>query len=175
MLYQEDASKNLENNIVLEKNQRIIAEKLCVILATSYTLYLRTQNYHWNVRGSFFRSLHLLFEDQYKDLALEVDLVAERIRALGSRVPAAFTDFRRLSSLSDHGEIISAKAMVSSLILGQQELNSNLRQTVVLADSFQDFATADLMTQQMIIHEKAIWLLQSLSPPKADDASPYFG
>jgi len=147
--------------LTLEQRQEI-ASHLSRLLADSYTLYLKTHNYHWNVTGPQFNTLHAMFEEQYTELATAIDEIAERIRALGIRAPGSYSEFTKLTSLqeSDGGE--SAEEMIRQLVVGQETVARTAREAFPAADSANDEPTADLLTQRMQIHEKNAWMLRSM-------------
>ena len=138
-----------------------VIKMMQLVLANSYGLYLKTQNYHWNVTGPQFESLHILFEKQYSDLAESVDEIAERIRALGSKAPASFSLFNELKTLADGNEDASAEEMVKGLAEDNLYMASLLKEVIVLAQQHQDEATADLCIKHIEIHEKNAWMLHS--------------
>ena len=139
-----------------------IAEGLSHLLADSYTLYLKTHNYHWNVTGPMFPTLHLMFEQQYTELAQAVDLIAERIRALGIYAPGSYTHFKSLSRVQEETEIPKAMSMVGNLTADQETLIQTARSVLPLAQEAGDEATADILIQRIQIHEKTAWMLRSL-------------
>jgi starvation-inducible DNA-binding protein len=145
-----------------EKERREIAAGLGRLLADTYTLYLKTHNFHWNVVGPMFQTLHLMFEQQYNELALAVDLVAERIRALGFPAPATYSEFAELSSIKEDRGVPSAERMIASLVDGQETAIRTARSLLPLVDRVHDEATADLLTQRIQVHEKTAWMLRSL-------------
>ncbi len=149
---------------IAQKDRKQIADGLSRLLADTYTLYLKTHNYHWNVTGPMFQTLHLMFETQYNELALAVDLVAERIRALGFRAPASYAEFGALATLKeDAGRATpDAKTMIARLIEGQETVVRTARSVFPLAEKANDQPTADLLTQRMQVHEKTAWMLRSL-------------
>ncbi|MEM8564070.1 MAG: Dps family protein [Pseudomonadota bacterium] len=136
-------------------------EKLQVLLATSYTVYLKTHNYHWNVTGPMFTTLHTLFETQYTELALAVDEIAERIRALGARAPGSYTEFAELSEVAESTGEPKAEQMIRDLTADQETLAEMAAQLASLASDDNDEATADIATARRIIHEKNAWMLRS--------------
>lgn len=138
-----------------------VSEALKTVLADSYTLYLKTQNFHWNVTGPQFRSLHLLFEEQYTDLQGAVDEVAERIRALGDTAPGSFKNFLKLSGIKEADDVPEATAMVKTLAKDQDVILASLKKALDAAEKAGDDVTIDLMTQRMTIHEKNRWMLNS--------------
>lgn len=153
-------------NIGIDTKQREkIVDGLSRLLADSYTLYLLTQNFHWNVTGPMFTSLHLLFEQQYTELALAVDLIAERIRALDAPAPGTYKEFSRLTSIkeAETGENApKANEMIRQLIESQETIVRTAREVFPLVDQANDEATADILTQRMQIHEKNAWMLRSI-------------
>jgi starvation-inducible DNA-binding protein len=144
------------------KDRHAIAEGLGRLLADSYTLYLKTHNFHWNVTGPMFNTLHLMFEQQYTELALAVDLVAERIRALGHPAPGSYTQFSRLSSVKEETGVPPSDAMIRQLVEGQETVARTARQVFPVAEHAGDQATMDLLTQRLQAHEKNAWMLRSL-------------
>ena len=150
-------------DIGIEEPQRLaIAEGLSRLLADSYTLYLKTHNYHWNVTGPMFQTLHLMFEAQYNELALAVDAIAERIRALGVRAPGSYSEFARLASITEDDDTPDATEMIRRLVLGQEAVVRTARSIFTAVEAAGDEPTADLLTQRMQIHEKTAWMLRSL-------------
>jgi starvation-inducible DNA-binding protein len=139
-----------------------IAQGLSRLLADTYTLYLKTHNYHWNVTGPMFQTLHLMFETQYNELALAVDLIAERIRALGAAAPGSYRAFAELSSITEDTDHPDATTMIRRLVDGQETVARTAREVFAVADDAGDQPTADLLTQRMQVHEKAAWMLRSL-------------
>lgn len=142
-------------------NFEAIAKGLSQLLADSYNLYLKTQNYHWNVTGPQFHSLHLLFEGQYQDLATAVDDIAERIRTLGFRAPGSFTEFSKLSSIKEASGTPSAEDMVIDLAQDQGTVISTIREVWEKAEEAGDEGTIDLLSGRLSVHEKAGWMLRS--------------
>src|SRR5690606_11954858 len=147
---------------IAEKDRTEIAEGLSKALADTYTLYLKTHNYHWNVTGPMFQTLHLMFETHYNELALAVDLIAERIRALGVYAPGTYADFGRLSSIPEEAGVPSAQDMIKKLLEGHEAVVRTARKVFTIADNANDQPTLDLMTQRMQVHEKTAWMLRSL-------------
>ena len=144
-----------------------IADGLSRLLADSYTLYLQTHNYHWNVTGPQFATLHTLFETHYTELALAVDQIAERIRALGHRAPASYHEYAALTSIEQDSEAPAARDMIERLLKGQETVVRTARSIFAAVDTAHDEPTADLLTQRMQIHEKNAWMLRSLLEPAA--------
>ena len=145
-----------------EQDRREIAGGLSRLLADTYTLYLKTHNFHWNVTGPMFQTLHLMFETQYNELALAVDLIAERIRALGFPAPGTYREFASLSSIEEEAGVPSAQEMIRSLVAGQESVVRTARSIFPVVDRNSDEPTADLLTQRMQVHEKTAWMLRSL-------------
>jgi starvation-inducible DNA-binding protein len=144
------------------EQRKAIAEGLSKVLADTYTLYLKTHNFHWNVTGPMFQTLHLMFEQQYNELALAVDLVAERIRALGRPAPGSYAQFSKLSSVREETGVPQAEDMIRQLVEGQEALVRTARKVFVTAEKASDQVTIDLLTQRMQVHEKTAWVLRSL-------------
>jgi starvation-inducible DNA-binding protein len=143
-------------------DRKEIAAGLSRLLADSYTLYLKTHNFHWNVTGPMFQTLHLMFETQYTELATAVDLIAERIRALGAPAPGSYREFANLSSIPEADGVPRAAAMIQQLLEGQEAVVRTAREVFEIADRANDQPTADLLTQRMQLHEKTAWMLRSL-------------
>lgn len=150
------------NTGIAESARLEIAEGLSRLLADTYTLYLKTHGYHWNVTGPMFRSLHLMFEEQYMELRDAVDEIAERIRALGHLAPASYSEFGKLSSVRDEDGAPEAAAMVERLVEGHEAVIGTAREVVKTAEAADDVATADLATQRINTHEKAAWMLRAM-------------
>lgn len=144
-----------------ETQRASVCGALAKVLADTYLLYLKTQNYHWNVTGPEFFSLHLLFEKQYEEMADAVDEIAERIRALGFYVEATSEAFRKLSSIKEGSKIIPQFEMVRELIEGHETVIREERHLASLAEKHGDQATVDLMARRLGVHEKAAWFLRS--------------
>lgn len=145
-----------------EKNRNKIADGLAHVLADSYTLYLTTHNFHWNVTGPMFNTLHLMFEEQYSELATAVDEIAERIRSIGFPAPGTYSEFTKLSSLPEPESGLSAEDMVRHLVKGQEAVIKTARELLPLVGEVNDEPTVDLLTQRMQVHEKTAWMLRSL-------------
>lgn len=139
-----------------------IATGLKKVLADTYTLYLKTHNYHWNVTGPMFQTLHLLFMEQYTELWNSVDLIAERIRALGVYAPGSYGDFAKLTSIKDDAGVPKDKEMIKNLVEGHESVIRTARSVFPTAEKSSDEATVDLLTQRLQIHEKTAWMLRSL-------------
>jgi starvation-inducible DNA-binding protein len=143
-------------------DREAIASGLAKLLADTYTLYLQTHNFHWNVTGPMFQTLHLMFETQYNELALAVDEIAERIRALGYRAPGTYGEFSKLSSIKEVDGVPKAEEMISILVDGQEAVVRTARSVFPVVDEAHDEPSADLLTQRMQVHEKTAWMLRSL-------------
>lgn len=153
----------MDINIGISKNDRSrIAEGLSRLLADSYTLYLTTHNFHWNVTGPMFNTLHLMFEAQYTELALAIDVIAERIRALGFPAPGTYKAFAALTSIDEPEGVPDAKTMIRQLVAGQEAVVRTARGLMDAVGEVHDEPTADLLTQRMQVHEKNAWMLRSL-------------
>jgi len=147
---------------ISDKDRRKIAEGLSRLLADTYTLYLKTHNFHWNVTGPMFNTLHLMFETQYTELSLAVDAIAERIRALGEFAPGSYREFGKLSSVPEAEGVPGAEDMIRQLVEGQEAVVRTARAIFPVVDAANDEPTADLLTQRMQTHEKTAWMLRSL-------------
>lgn len=150
-------------DIGIAENERVaIAQGLSHLLADTYTLYLKTHNFHWNVTGPQFQTLHLMFETHYTELAQAVDVIAERIRALGSFAPGTYAQFVKLSSIKEETDIPKATDMIRLLVEGHESVIRTARKLFPQAQGADDEATADLLTQRIQTHEKTAWMLRSL-------------
>lgn len=147
---------------ISDKDRKEIAAGLSKLLADSYTLYLKTHNFHWNVTGPMFTTLHTLFEQQYTELAAAVDEIAERIRALGIVAPGSYKQFGELSSIKEETGSPSAEDMIRQLVEGQEAVVKTARGVFPIVEKANDEPTADLLTQRMQLHEKNAWMLRSL-------------
>lgn len=147
---------------ISEKQRKQIAAELSRLLADSYTLYLTTHNFHWNVTGPMFQTLHLMFMEQYTELWNALDLIAERIRALGHYAPGTYAQFGELASIDQPTSIPKAKDMVKWLVEGHEAVSKTARSIFDIAEAGSDEATMDLLTQRLQIHEKTAWMLRSL-------------
>ncbi len=155
--------KAMPINIGIEEKDRVeIAGALSKLLADTYTLYLKTHNFHWNVTGPMFQTLHLMFEQQYNELWTAGDLIAERIRALGVFAPGTYKEFARLTSIKEEDAIPSAEEMIRLLVEGHETTARTARNGFSIAERAKDAPTADLLTERMQIHEKTAWMLRSL-------------
>lgn len=147
---------------ISDSDRKEIAAGLSRLLADTYTLYLKTHNFHWNVTGPMFQTLHLMFEGQYNELALAVDQIAERIRSLGMPAPGTYKEFAKLSSIKEPNGVPAAKDMIKQLVEGQEAVIKTARSLFPVVDECHDEASADLLTQRMQLHEKTAWMLRSL-------------
>lgn len=139
-----------------------IADGLSRLLADTYSLYLKTHNYHWNVTGPMFNTLHLMFEEQYNELWIAVDLIAERIRSLGAFAPGSYSAFAALSSIPEADGVPSAEQMLADLVSGHEAVTRTARSVFPIADAANDESTADVITQRLQVHEKTAWMLRSM-------------
>ncbi len=145
-----------------EQDRLAIANGLSRLLADTYTLYLKTHNFHWNVTGPMFNTLHLMFETQYTELATAVDEIAERIRALGIAAPGSYVQFAERTSIKEETGVPAAEEMIAQLVKDQETVARTARSIFPIADEAGDEPTADLLTQRMQIHEKTAWMLRSM-------------
>ena len=150
------------NTGIADKEHAAIAQGLSKVLADSYTLYLKTHNYHWNVTGPMFSTLHLMFEQQYTELATAVDEIAERIRALDIYAPGSYRAFSALTDIEEETAVPAAEEMLRQLVIGQETVVRSARTVFPVAAAAHDEPTADLLTQRMQIHEKNAWMLRSM-------------
>ena len=147
---------------ISKKDRAAIADGLGHLLADTYTLYLKTHNFHWNVTGPMFNTLHLMFETQYNELWIALDAIAERIRSLGHPAPATSAEFAKLTSIQETTGQPSAEEMIRLLVEGNEAVVRTARKVFPAVDAANDEPTADLLTQRMQIHEKNAWMLRSL-------------
>lgn len=152
---------NIDIGIDARKREEI-ANGLSRVLADTYTLYLQTHNFHWNVTGPMFQTLHLMFETHYNELALAVDLIAERIRALGFPAPGTYKQFSQLSAIKEEDGVPAAQDMIRILVKGHETVARTAREVFRAAEDANDQPTCDLLTQRMQVHEKTAWMLRSL-------------
>lgn len=153
----------MDINIGIDTQQREqIAKSLAKVQADTYTLYLKTHNFHWNVTGPMFQTLHLMFEQQYNELWTAVDAVAERIRALGFPAPGTYKQFTALSSIDDEEGVPNSQDMIRQLVKGHETTARTARGAFQIAETANDQPSCDLLTQRMQIHEKTAWMLRSL-------------
>ncbi|MCC2962972.1 DNA starvation/stationary phase protection protein [Massilia sp. IC2-278] len=151
---------HMDTGISTEDRAKIV-ESLSTVLADAYMLYLKTHNFHWNVTGPLFSSLHVMFEEQYTEQWNALDEIAERIRALGHFAPATYKRYAELSNITEEPEVLSSKEMIRQLVEGNEILIRTLRAGVKVADELDDFPTADMLTTRMEVHEKNAWMLRS--------------
>ena len=147
---------------ITKKDREKIADGLSHLLADSFTLYLKTHNFHWNVTGPMFNTLHVMFMEQYTELWNALDEIAERIRALGVTAPGSFSEFAKLTVIEESEGTPNATEMIKQLVAGQEAVTKTARSIFPLVDKAGDEPTADLLTQRMQIHEKNAWMLRSL-------------
>lgn len=153
----ENVKTGLQNN-----DRKAVAEGVAKALADTYAVYIKTQGFHWNVVGPLFYGLHKLTEAQYEELAGAIDVIAERIRALGHPAPAGFGQFAKLTQIKDADGTQSGEIMITALIADHEALSRSFRELIEMADSVGDVATADLFTSRLHVHEKAVWMLRAL-------------
>lgn len=151
---------HMDTGISTEDRAKIV-ESLSTVLADAYMLYLKTHNFHWNVTGPMFSTLHVMFEEQYTEQWNALDDIAERIRALGHFAPGTYKRYAELSSIQEEPEVLSAKEMIRQLVDGNETLIRTLRAGVKIADELDDYPTADMLTTRMEVHEKNAWMLRS--------------
>ena len=144
------------------KDRSAIAQGLSRLLADTYVVYLKTHNFHWNVEGPMFQTLHQMFMDQYTETWNAIDLVAERIRSLGHYAPGTYAEYNKLARIKETPGVPKAEQMVRSLIEGQEAIVKTAREVLPIAEKADDQPTLDLLTQRMQIHEKNAWMLRSL-------------
>ena len=147
---------------ISEVDRKKVAHGLSQLLADSYTLYLKTHNYHWNVTGPMFQTLHLMFEQQYTELATAVDLIAERIRALGYKAPGSYKEFQALSSMAEPEGSSTSHQMIVDLVHSHEAVIRKAREVLGHGEKAGDQASVDLATQRIQLHEKTAWMLRSL-------------
>lgn len=143
------------------EHSKAVADELSVLLAESYTLYLKTHSYHWNVTGPMFHGLHLLFETQYTELATAVDVLAERIRALGFKAPGSYKAYAKLSTVKDDDTFPDAKTMLANLAADHAKVAERANKVLKLAQQHEDEGTASLASARIEIHEKTVWMLRA--------------
>lgn len=145
-----------------QQDREAIAADLKALLADSYTLYLQTHNFHWNVTGPMFPQLHLMFEQHYTELAIAVDDIAERIRSLGIAAPGTYSAFAKLSSIEEVDGVPTADEMVALLTKGHEQVVKTCRKALLVAQAADDESSAALISDRMRIHEKTAWMLRAL-------------
>jgi starvation-inducible DNA-binding protein len=154
-------SQSIDIGISPEKLDQIV-QGLSRVLADSYTLYLKTHSYHWNVVGPMFHSLHIMFEDEYTELALAVDDIAERIRALGAAAPGTYRQFSELSIITEDLDMPQAPDMVARLVASHEAVARTIREVLVVAENAPDQVSTDLLVRRLDVHEKTAWMLRSV-------------
>jgi starvation-inducible DNA-binding protein len=152
---------SIDIGISTEKLEQIV-QGLSRVLADSYTLYLKTHSYHWNVVGPMFHSLHTMFEVEYTELALAVDELAERIRALGAPAPGTYRQFSELSILTEDTDMPKATEMIERLVASHEAVARTIREVLVLAEAAPDQVSTDLLVRRLDVHEKTAWMLRSV-------------
>lgn len=145
-----------------EKDRKVISFHLHKVLSDSFMLYVKTLNFHWNVKGSHFLTLHRLFDEQAKELMTAIDLVAERIRALGFAVPATFSELHQATTVKEEKSVLNSDHMISILCESQTEVIRSICRVLTEIESFSDLPTTDLLTQRLFAHQKNVWILRSL-------------
>ena len=145
-----------------DKDRKKVADGLSRMLADSFTLYLKTHNFHWNVTGPMFNTLHLMFMTQYTELWNALDLIAERIRSLGHLAPGSFKEYAALTSIKESSGDLAAKEMIKQLVTGQEAVVRTAREVLPIAEKAGDQPTVDLLSARMEVHEKNAWMLRSL-------------
>ncbi|WP_282607682.1 Dps family protein [Pelagibius sp. Alg239-R121] len=150
------------NTGIPEEERKNVAKGLSHLLADSYTLYLKTHNFHWNVTGPMFQSLHAMFEEHYTELATAVDEIAERIRALGEPAPGSYAAFARLSSIQESEDVPNASEMVKQLVEAHEAVAKTARGVLPIADAGDDEVTMGLLADRLAVHEKTAWMLRSM-------------
>lgn len=157
------ASPSLSIDIGITKKDRVaLAKGLSHVLADTYTLYLKTHNYHWNVTGPMFQTLHVMFEEHYNEMWIAVDMIAERIRTLGEVAPGTYKSFTKLATIKEEEGVPKATQMVRNLVKGHEQVAKTARKVLPLAEKANDQPTLDLITQRLQVHEKTAWMLRSL-------------
>jgi starvation-inducible DNA-binding protein len=147
---------------ISDGDRKSIVDGLSRLLADTYTLYLKTHNFHWNVTGPQFRTLHLMFEEQYNEIWQATDVIAERIRSLGHFAPATYRDYAKLTTIKEPDGVPPATDMIRQLVEGHETVSRTAREIFPTVEKASDEASADLLTQRMQIHEKTAWMLRSL-------------
>jgi starvation-inducible DNA-binding protein len=150
------------NTGISEADRKKISDGLSALLADSYTLYLMTHNFHWNVTGPQFNSLHMMFMDQYTEQWNALDVIAERIRALGFPAPGTYKEFVKLASIQEVEGVPKANEMIAHLVAAQEATARTARKLFPVVDEANDQPTADVLTQRIDVHEKTAWMLRSL-------------
>jgi starvation-inducible DNA-binding protein len=145
-----------------DKDVQRVADGLSNVLADTFILYLKTHNFHWNVTGPMFQTLHLMFEEQYNELWLAVDAIAERIRSLGFTAPGSYGEFTRLTYLQEEPAATNATEMIAELLRDHETSARTARSALAIARTAVDAPTEDLLTQRLAAHEKTAWMLRSI-------------
>jgi starvation-inducible DNA-binding protein len=153
--------KTVPLTVMVDEDTQKVGEALSIVLADTFTLYLKTHNFHWNVVGPLFHTLHLMFEEQYNELWLAGDAIAERIRAIGSNAPGSYREFSKLTYLREPEAGLSATEMIAELLRDHETSARTTRWALSVARTALDASTEDLLTQRLIAHEKAAWMLRS--------------
>lgn len=147
---------------IKEADRKKVVEGLSKLLADTYTLYLKTHSFHWNVTGPMFQTLHLMFQTQYTEMWTNVDLIAERIRSLDAPAPGTYAQFSKLASIKETVGVPTAQDMIKILLDGHEAVTRTARSVFPAAEKANDQPTMDLLTQRMEVHEKTAWMLRSL-------------
>jgi len=155
-------TKSKPLSMEVNEDTQKIGEALSIVLADTFTLYLKTHNFHWNVVGPQFHTLHLIFEEQYNELWLAGDAIAQRIRAIGIRAPGSYREFSKLTYLREAEGVVSATEMVAELLGDHETSARTVRRALSFARGAVDAPTEDLLTQRLIAHERAAWMLRSM-------------
>jgi starvation-inducible DNA-binding protein len=155
-------TKSVPLTLTVNEETRKVGEALSNVLADTFTLYLKTHNFHWNVVGPMFPTLHLMFEEQYNELWLAGDAIAERIRAIGCTAPGSYREFAKLTYLREPEAVLSATEMISELLSDHETCARTIRWALSVASTAVDAPTEDLLTQRLIAHERAAWMLRSI-------------
>lgn len=157
-----NGKEKMDINIgISNKDRKEIAEGLSRLLADSYMVYLKTHNYHWNVTGKLFHSLHEMFEEQYTELAAAIDVIAERIRAIGYRAPGSFREYKELTSIDEDTDQPEALEMVRRLAVDNETILRTARSVLPACNKADDEASIDLITERLDVHSKTAWMLRS--------------
>lgn len=160
-LFKKNGTATKINTGITDKNRKEIAEGLKKLLADNYFLYLKTQNYHWNIKTENFIGLHLMLEEQYTTLSKTIDVIAERIRALGYPAPGSFREFKELSDMKEGDSNYTSNEMIEDLLKSHEMAASTMRSMIRITSDVYDEATIDLLTEGLKFHEKTAWILRS--------------
>jgi len=147
---------------ISEKHRKQVVQGLSSLLADTYTLYLKTHSFHWNVEGPMFQTLHVMFMGQYTEMWNALDIIAERIRSLGHYAPGTYAEFSKLSSIKESKAVPKAEQMIKELIEGHESVIRTIREMFPTAEQAKDQTTMDVLTQRLDVHEKTAWMLRSL-------------